>query len=139
MRTPAEWSCNICAFHHPWKSFTISLRGAGTILCGVTEEHSFCLPSRKHLLRTGEGHPGLKSSSPLASVRVWCTVPPHRDYVGSGGDSWRSRCQPEEKAWIFPHTPLHVSIFLPHLLADRFLLVCCCSIPGIVARLPHTH
>ena len=36
-------------------------------------------PPRKHLLRTGEGHPGLKSSSPLASVRVWCTVPPHRD------------------------------------------------------------
>lgn len=40
--------------------------------------------------------------------------------AGSGGDSWGNRCQPEEEAWIFPHTPLHVSIFLPHLLADPF-------------------
>ena len=36
VRAPAECSCNICAFHHPWKSFTVSLRGAGTILWGVT-------------------------------------------------------------------------------------------------------
>lgn len=74
---------------------------------GASLEHRFCLPSRKHLLRTGEGHPGLKSPSPLASVRVWCTVPPQRlplGDVGLGGASWRNRCQPGEEAWIFPQT-----------------------------------
>lgn len=61
------------------------------------------------MLRTGEGHPGLKSSSLLASVRGWCTVPRHRacpwEMRAQGGDSWRNRCQPEEEAWIFPHSP----------------------------------
>lgn len=123
-RTLAECSCNICASHYPRKSFTISLRGVETIPWGVTEEHSFCLPSQEAFVEDWRRSPRVEVIQPAGFCESLVHGAPTQSLplgdVGSGGDSWRSRCQPEEEAWIFPHPLLHVSIFLPHLLADPF-------------------